>query len=93
MSEKCQTCKFFGNVLFLDRMPNGQCRRKAPAEYEVQEKKQVGLGPLLLAIGPVKSPFPGVWPEDFCGEYQPKVNNECHNDPDIPSDFSIIDYP
>jgi hypothetical protein len=67
-AESCATCRFFGRTVDTTRMPSGQCRRKAPGEYEVKEK--VPVAPSAFTLHTVTSPFPGVWPRDVCGEYE-----------------------
>lgn len=69
---RCETCRFWGRTQYANRTPPGQCCRHAPDAYDVREQSSPGpSGVFVLRV--VESPFPGVWPGDWCGEYEPKV--------------------
>lgn len=73
-AERCETCKFFGRVIDADLEPSGQCCKRAPDKYAVTRVERVPLpvGPPvthLVSHKRIESPFPAVWPSDWCGDY------------------------
>ena len=72
----CGNCKFFGRRTYLDRQPTGQCCKNEPDSYEVLQRKEgperYGSAVVVVKLVVIESPWPGVWPGDVCGEWQPK---------------------
>lgn len=66
----CNDCRFFGGYQ-SDTEPPGRCAKNAPGSYHhVRRKEYVSESMFALAL--IETPFPGVWPEQSCGEYQPR---------------------
>ena len=72
-SERCATCRFFGRMLRKDRMPTGECHRRSPDQNTATELVQIGI---YRVSKPVATSWPPVWPDDWCGEYEPASLND-----------------
>lgn len=70
-ADRCETCRFYANV---DNEMSGlaDCRRYPPVMVPVTEQHDRTWLVKYSLYKPNDGGWPLVWPEDWCGEWQPK---------------------